>query len=155
MVKKTKQIGTIVSDTGKLIICDPDYLVEWKEDKFVSKKQYKDKKTNKMYTYGVDFSNFKEILLDNRSVNNLLQGGRLERIKYKETNEFSNKSITEGIINKSYSQCNFEDNREGLAIAVGTLLGDGKFPVFAEFQEEQIAKIWIDFTVDIDAETEK
>jgi len=33
---------------------------------------------------------------------------------------------------------------------VGTLSGDGEFPVFAEYQDEQICKIWIDFTINID-----
>ena len=46
--------------------------------------------------------------------------------------------------------CNFQDGRTGKAIAVGTLSGDGEFPVFAEYQDEQICKIWIDFTINID-----
>ena len=150
MVQKTKKIGTVVSDTGKLIICDPDFLTDWKNDKFVSKKEYKDIQTGRIYTLGKDFKNLKEIILNNKSVNDLIAEKRFVRILYKETEEFSNKSITEGVINKSFSLCNFDDGRKGRAIAVGTTIGDGEFPVFAEYQDGQICKIIIDFTINLD-----
>ncbi len=142
---KIKQIGTIVSDTGKLIICDPDFLTDWKDNKFVSKKEYKDTVSGRIYKYGKDFNNFQEILFADKSVNDLIDEKRLVRIAYEETNEFSNKSVTEGVINKAYSLCNFQDGRNGKAIAVGTTIGDGEFPVFAEYQGSQIKKITIEF----------
>ncbi len=154
MVTKKRQIGTVVSDTGKLIICDPDYLSDWIDNKVESKREYKDTKTDNIYVYGKNFNKYDEILFDGKTVNELIQEKRLLRIPYKETGEFSNKAITQSIINKGFSQCNFQDGRKGLALAVATLIGDGEFPVFAEFQEEQVCKIWIDFTINSDKQTE-
>jgi len=75
---------------------------------------------------------------------------RLVRMLYPESNEFSNKSVNEGIINKGYSQCNFDDGRSGMALAVSTYAGDGEFPVFAELEDGQLTKLWIDFTKNVE-----
>ena len=150
MVTEIKQIGTIVSDTGKLLICDPNFISEWKHDKVESKREYKDIETGTVYVYGTDFKKYDEILFSERTVNELITENRLVRVPFVENGEFSNKAVTQGIINKGYALCNFQDGRTGKAIAVGTLSGDGEFPVFAEYQDEQICKIWIDFTINID-----
>ena len=141
--------------TGKLIICYPDYLSDWIDNKVESKREYKDVKTDKVYVFGKDFNKYDERLLDEKSVNQLIDEKRLIRLPYEETSEFSNKSVTQGIINKGFSQCNFKDNRKGLAFAMATLLGDGEYPIFAEFQEERISKIWIDFSINLDELTEE
>ncbi len=150
MVKEKKQIGTVVSDTGKLVICDPNFLSQWIDNKVESKREYKDVQTNITYTYGIDFKKYDEIIFNGKTVNELIESKRLVRIPLEETGEFSNKSISHGIINKGFSQCKFEDGRQGLAFAFATLSGDGEFPVFAEFEEDRICKIWIDFTINLD-----
>jgi len=150
MVTNIQQIGTVVSDTGKLIICDPDFLSLWKENQFVSHKAYQDSLDGKVYTFGIDFKNFNDILFDHKTVNDLVAEKRLVRMLYPESNEFSNKSVNEGIINKGYSQCNFDDGRSGMALAVSTYAGDGEFPVFAELEDGQLTKLWIDFTKNVE-----
>jgi len=150
MVNETKQIGTVVSDTGKLIICDTNFLSDWINNKVENKREYKDTKTNIIYLYGKDFKKYDDILFDEKTVNELISENRLLRIPFEETGEFSNEAITQGIINKGFSTCNFQDGRKGKAIAFGTTVGDGEFPVFAEYSEDQICKIWIDFTINID-----
>ncbi len=154
MVTEKRQIGTIVSDTGKLIICDPNFLSDWVDNKVESKREYKDSKTNIVYVYGTDFKKYDEILFDEKTVNELIAEQRLIRVPFVETGEFSNKAVTQGIINKGFSTCKFQDGRSGKAIAFGTTVGDGEFPVFAEYQDDQICKIWIDFTLNLDDEIE-
>ena len=148
MVENIKQIGTVVSDTGKLIICDPDYITDWKDDKFESKKAFIDTQTEKVYTYGIDFNKFTDVLFDDKTVNQLIEEERLERIPYPETNEFAKSAVNAGVINKGFAQCNFNNGTPGQAIAIGTSVGDGEFPVFAEYTEGRISKIWIDFLVE-------
>jgi len=150
MVAEKVQIGSIVSDTGKLIICDPAYLSKWIDNKVENKREYKDLITGNIYVYGTDFKTYDDILLEDKSVNDLISDERLQRIPLEESGEFSNKSVSHGILDKGISQCKFEDGRKGLAFAFATLLGDGEFPIFAEFQEDRISKIWIDFTVNFD-----
>jgi len=150
MVTHTKQIGTIVSDTGKIMICDTNYLSDGLHNKVESKREYKDTETDNVYVYGTDFKTYNEIHFDEKTVNELIATNRIVRIPFEETGEFTNRAVTQGIINKGYSICTFDDGRAGKAIAIGTMLGDGEFPVFAEYHDEQIAKIWIDFTINID-----
>ena len=88
---------------------------------------------------------FKDILLDHKSVNELIAEKRFERIPYDETGEFSNSAVNKGIINKGYVQCKFPTGFDGMAIAIGTDIGDGEVPVFAEFKDGAIKKLWIEF----------
>jgi len=145
MITHKKQIGTIVSDSGKLIICDPNYLSGWIDNKVESIREYKDIQTDTIYVYGKDFKKYDEILFDDKSINVLIEEKRLIRVPLEETGEFSNKSVSFGVINKGFSQCKFNDGREGLAFAFANIIGDGEFPVFAEYKDGQISKIWIDF----------
>ena len=145
MKNGTKKIGSLLIDTGKIILCDPAFLQNWKQDQFEIQKEFRDQQTGNIYTYGKDFNNFKDILLDHKSVNELIAEKRFERIPYDETGEFSNSAVNKGIINKGYVQCKFPTGFDGMAIAIGTDIGDGEVPVFAEFKDGAIKKLWIEF----------
>lgn len=144
-MNQVKKIGSLVIDTGQLIFCDPSYLHHWKQDAFEGKRVYKDINTEILYTYMVDFQKFTDILLDNKSVNDLIEAGRLVRIPYQETGEFSNSAVIKGILNKGYTHCKFPAGFDGMAIAVGVPNGDGELPVFAEYKDDVMVKLWIDF----------
>lgn len=145
MKNGTKKIGSLLIDTGKIILCDPGFLQNWKEDKMETRREFKDVQTGDVYAYGTDFKHFQDILFDNKSVNELIEEERLERIPYEETGEFSSSAISKGIINKGYAQCKFPAGFDGMAVAVGTAVGDGEVPVFAEFKDGAIKKLWIEF----------
>ncbi len=142
---EVKKIGSLLIDTGKLIFCDPAYLHHWKEDSFEAHRAFRDTQTNRTYVYGEDFNHFDAILFDDKSVNTLMAEKRLERIPYGESGEFSNSAVTKGVINKGYVQCNFPEGFEGMAIAVATPGGDGEIPVFAEFKDGVLKKLWLEF----------
>jgi len=109
---------------------------------------YKDTLTATTYKYGADFKNFNDILFEGKSVNDLMEEGRLTKILYEETGEFSHSAVTKGILNKGYVQCKFLEGFDGMAIAVSVTNGDGEVPVFVEFKDGRMVKLWIDFESD-------
>jgi hypothetical protein len=140
-----KKIGTITLDTGLLVLCDPSYLRYWVQDRFEGIRRYEDTQTGQIYTYGQDFRSFQEVLLDGKSVQALIDEDRLVRIPYEESGDFSHSSILKSILNKGYAQCHFPEGFEDMAVAVGAAGGDGEVPVFAEFKDGLVSKLWIDF----------
>ena len=140
-----KKIGNLLVDSGKLIFCDPAYLRHWKEDTFEAHRAFRDTQTNQVYVYSEDFKHFDDILLDGKSVNDLIAENRLERVPYETSGEFSTSAVTKGIINQGYVQCNFPEGFEGMAIAIATPGGDGEVPVFAEFKDGILKKLWLEF----------
>jgi hypothetical protein len=155
MVTETKQIGSLVCDTGVIMMCDPNFAEDFRPKAFDGKREYTDTQTQIVYTFGKDFQKYNEIVLDGKTVNELIQENRWVRIPYPETGEFTTNGFFRGIINQGFASATFADGRKGKALAVGTLTGDGEYPVFAEYQGEQIAKIWIDFTINLDDEQEE
>lgn len=130
MENGTQQIGGLLIDTGKIILCDPGFLQNWNQDKFEAQREFEDKETGRVYACGRDFQHFNDVLLDGKSVNALIAENRLVRVPYSETGEFSNSAVSKGIINKGYVQCKFPAGFDGMAVAVGTASGDGEVPVF-------------------------
>ena len=145
MENGTKKIGSLLVDTGKIILCDPAFLQDWKQDKFEARREFLDTETGRVYAYGTDFQHFGDILFDHKSVNQLVDEARLVRVPYPETGEFSNSAVSQGVINKGYVQCRFPSGFDGMAVAVGTATGDGEVPVFAEFKDGVIKKLWVEF----------
>ena len=151
-MESTIKIGTLVIDTGQLVFCDPAYLRHWVQDRFEEPRRYKDAQTEQVYTYGQDFLHFQDILFEDKSVQTLLDEGRLVRLPYEESGAFSHSNILKGILNKGYAQCRFPAGFEGMALAVGVSDGDGEVPVFAEFKNGLVSKLWIDFEQRVDDE---
>lgn len=139
------KIGTLVLDTGQLVFCDPAYLRHWVEDRFEESRRYEDTQTGQIYIYGQDFHHFQDVLIEGKSVQVLEEEGRLVRVPYEESGAFSHSAILKGILNKGYAQCRFPAGFEGMALAVGVADGDGEVPVFAEFKNGLVSKLWIDF----------
>lgn len=52
-------------------------------------------------------------------------------------------------------QFSYDLGHPGLGVVVSTGYGDGTYPVYAEFNSEgRVAKVWVDFLADADAEEE-
>lgn len=146
MEKLTKQIGVVAVDSGKLMICDPLYLKDWKHNKFDNIKQYKDSQSGKIYTYKADFNNYSDILFDNKSVKELIKENRLSEIEAEiDKKDFSFSTLTKAINQETMVQFNFPKGHAGLAFGLATETGDGEYPVWAEFEQEKLKKIWIEF----------
>ena len=144
-MKKIK-IGVVAVDSGKLMICDPMYLRDWKNDKFEAIRKYEDLQTGNIYTYKKDFTNFSDILIDQKTVKQLIQEKRLKEIEEDvEIKDFSFSNLVRAVNTKQFVQFNFPAGHAGLAIAFTSGNGDGEYPVYAEMEEDQLKKIYIDF----------
>ena len=145
--KKTIQIGVVAVDSGKLMICDPLYLRDWKNNNYNTIREFKDIYSDKIFTYKKDFNDFSDILLENKSVKQLISENRLIEIEQTfDEQEFSYNSLCNMVNNNEFARFNFPNGKEGLALAFLSGAGDGIYPVYAETQNDEIKKVWIDFS---------
>lgn len=136
MKDKWIKIGEVGVDSGNLMICDPCYIDrDWQKKEYEDVRLYMDKKTGKIYQYGIHFFNYEEKLpeLDNMTPNELQEKKMWEELEYKVTNEeFSYNSITHSG-SKMYKRIKIKDSSWGdTAVAFHSGLGDGVYEVFAK-----------------------
>ncbi|MDO8660675.1 MAG: hypothetical protein Q7K43_02190, partial [Candidatus Woesearchaeota archaeon] len=86
-----KLLGYAAVDSGQLMVCDPCYInSEWNhKDDFKDIRKYKAKKGGKIFEYGKDFTNYDEILIKGKTVNNLIISKELVEIPNKPNHNFS------------------------------------------------------------------
>jgi hypothetical protein len=141
---KTK-IGEILLDTGVLLLGDIANLKKIKQDKHQFTRVFKHIDTETLYEQGKDFKKFTDILLNEMSINELIEKEIL--IEQKQLNEFD--LSTENILNdleSGFKQLKFNTGINGKAFAINSINGEGFYPVYAEINEKGIERIIIDFT---------
>lgn len=123
-----EQIGEVGVDSGQLMVCDPCYIdSEWQQHEMEDTRLLKHKTTGEVYQYRVHFENYDSILLDGKSVNDLIAEGTLIQIENKPTGEFSYDGACKATLTKeSAGQLGF-----GLGVAFSSGYGDGVYPVYA------------------------
>jgi hypothetical protein len=141
MNTEVKKIGVVVVDSGKLMLCDPVFLREWKHT--LPTRQFEDVQTSKVYQYGKDFKTFQEVLFEGKSAKQWIEERRLQPVLTDTKHEFSYSALTQAIANEGYWQAIFAEGHQGLALAL--LAEDGTYSVMAEYQEGNLKKIWIEF----------
>ncbi len=140
---KTK-IGEILLDTGVLLLGDIANLKKIKQGKHQIIRIFRYKDTDTIYEHGKDFKKFTDILLDEMTVNMLIEKKIL--IEQKQVNEFD--LSTENILNdleKGFKQLKFETGVNGKALAINSINGEGFYPVYAEINKNGIERLIIDF----------
>lgn len=132
-------------DTGKLLICDPFYLRDWIHNRTIQERKYRNKLNEKILTYGIDFQNYTDKLDSGKSVKELIEEGVLEEIPLTRKRDFSYESITENLSEEPFLEIPFANGNPGQAISFISGEGDGEYPVFAEFIDGVLKKVWIEF----------
>lgn len=169
-----RQIGVVGVDSGQLIMCDPCYLEnEWQNIESSSKDFahdiYECKIDGKFwqYAYGgvtasyVDVTNFPGNYEDRipeygKTPNQLIKEGLFvktdrDKTPHIEPGEFSYRGACKATLSSEQSgQLNFKMGHEGAGVVCSTGLGDGLYPVYAEFVYDEmfgrrIKKVWVEF----------
>lgn len=132
-MKNFEQIGEVGVDSGQLMVCDPCYIdSQWKKHEMEDTRLLKHKTTGEVYQYRVHFENYDSILLDGKSVNDLIAEGTLIEIENKPTGEFSYNGVCQATLSKKGSgQLNYSLGHVGAGVAFSSGYGDGVYPVYA------------------------
>ncbi len=141
---KTK-IGEILLDTGVLLLGDIANLKKIKQEKHQITRIFKHKDTKTLYEQGKNFKKFTDILLNEMTVNELIEKEIL--VEQQHVNDFD--LSTENVLNdleNGFKQLKFETGVNGKAFAVNSINGEGFYPVYAEINENGIEQLLIDFT---------
>ncbi len=141
MKKKEERIrlGVVGVDSGQLMICDPGYLNEWKEEPFDLDEisLYKDVETGKEFKHPRDW---RLEFRDGMSYNEAMEKGLIERVPGKQKGEFSYNGVCQKTLDAEYTthdegQIPFEMGHAGLAVAFRSGLGDGLYEVWGTVKE--------------------
>ena len=131
----TKLLGTFAVDSGQVMIGDPCYLKDWKDNDYKAKRIY----TNGEDTleWGKDFNNYDHDIVQpfDKTMNQLLRDDGFEEVKTEPSREYSYDGACQ-------STCS--DARGGTlgntsfpqAVVSETGYGDGVYPVHATYNEE-------------------
>ena len=136
-----KKIGEILLDTGVLLLGDMTYLKKMKQSPHHPVRQFKHIQNQTIYTQGIDFQKYSDILIDKNSVNDLIAKKILIEIKQTNDIELSSENIVNDL-STGFKQIRFENGANGKAFAV--LSDEGYYPIYAETDEKGISKLIID-----------
>ncbi len=136
------KIGEILLDSGVLVMGDLIFLKKIKQTPHQSNRQFVHATTQKTYTQNVDFQKYTDILIDNLTVNELIEKAVLTEIKHTNDTELSTENIINGL-GEGFKQLNFENGTPGKAFAM--LSEEGFYPVYTEMDEKGVAKLIVDF----------
>lgn len=137
-----EKIGECGVDSGQLMIVDPCYLKDWKDNEFKLEREYIDKK-GKIISYGKDFNNYESKLSQykNKTVNKLIEEGILKELSIKKTGEFSYDGVCRETCSEKSSGC----IKNGIATVFASGYGDGVYPIYAKRNKEgRIIQVIID-----------
>jgi|TARA_B100000315_G_scaffold176590_1_gene165119 hypothetical protein len=143
-MKNKELIGYIGIDSGQVLIVDPCYLSNWKDDEYDDTRGIR--KGNKTYLYRKDFETYEEPLKkeNNKTPNELVKEGWESFSEYPKSGEFSYNGICQLTLSKNYGQL------DNLSVGSSTGWGDGCYPVYGEIKHGRVVKLIIDFDTDED-----
>jgi len=137
-----KKIGEILLDSGVLLLGDLVEIKKIDRTPHSTQRIFVDTHTRQVYQQGIAFDKFTDILLDNKSVNQLLAEKVLEEVMPSNASELSSENILSDL-EKGFKQIKFENGTDGKAFAV--LSEEGFYAIYAETDEKGISKLIIDF----------
>lgn len=141
-----KLIGRVGVDSGQLLVCDPAYIEpEWKVEEFKDVRSYRHILSEKVFVFLKDFMRYDDIILDGKSMNDLLREGAAEEVFELINNSFS----YAGCCSVSHSEnqggsLNYRLGHEGVGVVFSSGYGDGFYPIYAFYDKNgKIVKIEI------------
>jgi len=147
MIKKL--LGHVAVDSGQLIITDPCYIdSEWEKKDFKDIRIYKHKTENKLFGYLQDkigdmkiesFDSYEQEMSTKKTLNEMIKNKEVEEIAMPEQEELKNTYSYPGICQttlKNENQINFKIGHEGVAVAFNPGYGDGIYPVYGYYNED-------------------
>lgn len=133
---KTIEIGTVMVDSGQLMIVDPCYLSDWDNNEYIDIRLHKDINTGEIFQYGKDFPNYEHKLekYNGKTPNSLIAEGIWISIESKEkenaVGEFSyNGACVTSMKPLSKNSGNLAN---GMAAVFRSGFGDGRYKVTAK-----------------------
>lgn len=142
-----EELGLVAVDSGSLMITDPSYIdTEWNNEDLELLRLYKHKSTGNIYSFGKDFFNYENKIEGfDQTVNELIAIKELEEIPIDYSNKVSYSfagACYATLSGKGYGVLPFKKGHQGAAIVVGTVLGDGFYPVYAEKYDGRIVRVY-------------
>lgn len=69
--------------------------------------------------------------------------------------EFCDKLYPNHSGHQTHWQFKYDMGHDGLGVVVSTGYGDGHYPVYAEFEGDQVARVWVEFISDRDEDEDE
>lgn len=160
-----KLLGHVGVDTGQLMITDPCYIdSEWQKKEFKDIRAYRHKTTGRCFIYAgfttlpdnlpellkqsEAFANYESMTTTGKTMNQLIENEEVEAIeipeKTKLVGDYSYAGACETTMQDKY-QLNFRQGHAGAGIVIRSGYGDGYYPVYGYFNEEdRCVKIEVD-----------
>lgn len=147
---KIELIGYVGVDSGQLMICDPCYIdSQWEKEDFEDIRIYKHKKSGDTLQYRVDFEKYDQVIPKyGKTMNELGTTGEWEQQDVHEVkHNFSYNACTQATLSEDgHGQLNYNLGHPGVGVAFSTAFGDGKYPVYAHYDDEGIVfKVEVEF----------
>lgn len=138
---KKKLIGYVGVDSGQLLLCDPCYIdSEWEQEEFVDIRIYKHITTGDTLQYLKDFANYEEVIPKyEKTMNQLNRTGEWEELEDTTESEhnFSYNACSKLTLSpEGHGQLNYKMGHAGIGVAFSTAIGDGMYPVYANYDED-------------------
>lgn len=149
-------IGYVGVDSGQLLLCDPCYIdSEWKQENFQDIRIYQHKTTGDKLQYMVDFPNYATVIAKyGLTMNELNETGEWEEldIPVKPKHNFSYNACSQATLSKNgHGQLDYNMGHPGVGVAFRTAWGDGVYPVYAIYGDDNsLAKVEVRFSDDLD-----
>lgn len=131
-------IGEVGVDSGQLVLCDPSYIdSEWKHEEFKDIRVYQHNTTGVKLQYRVDFNHYNEPILSQggKNMNDLISTGEWRELESPPSeHNFSYNACCKATLSEEGSgQLNYNIGHPGVAVAFSTAIGDGVYPVYANY----------------------
>ena len=138
---KKELIGHVGVDSGQLLLCDPCYIdSEWKKEDFEDVRIYRHKTTGDILQYMKDFANYEQIIPKyGKTMNELAFTGEWEEVEDKTSSAYPfsyNACCKHTVSPKGHGQLDFNTGVPGVGVAFSTAIGDGLYPVYANYDAD-------------------
>lgn len=145
-------IGHVGVDSGQLLLCDPCYIdSEWKKEDFEDIRVYRHKTTGDILQYRVDFPNYEAVIKEyGKTMNELNATGEWEREERYHAPQFPfsyNACAKATLSEQGHGQLDYNLGHPGVGVAFRTAFGDGIYPVYATYDDnDTLVKVEVLFT---------
>lgn len=141
---KKELIGFVGVDSGQLLLCDPCYIdSEWEKEEFEDIRIYKNIKTGKTVQYRVDFDHYDTIIPEyGMTMNELNASGKWKPVQTPLAKKsFSYNACCDATLSKDgHGQLKYKMGHPGVGVAFSTAFGDGHYPVYAKYSDDNTLK---------------